>query len=454
MNPGLFTVWIKPLQAEIGQEEIKLLAPNEFVACWVRDRLYDDIREAAASVLGFKPRLDIQAALPTTQNQASDLETKTGLAPNDSARTPSQPLQRQMFLPLPPKEAAPRFTWQFGFDDFVVGPCNELAVAASRSLCNQNMPSDLLYISSAAGLGKTHLLQAVGSHLTDMSNRSQVRVEYLTAEEFARQMIFALRAKEIERFKARFRDNVDILLLEDIHFFQGKEKMQDELLATLKALQTKGAKVILSSSFLPRELKAVDSHLASRFSSGFLAYIDRPDFDMRRRILNKKASSFQVLLPDNVAELLADRIRSDVRQLESCLQNLILKAKLLNRQITLDLAWQVLAHYATTDPNINLDHIVDFICNNFELSPKQLSSKSRQRHIVIARNTTFFMARKYTELSLKNIGERFNRKHSTVLKGITNVEREISLETPLGRQLSTTMERMHRFAPQAQASSC
>jgi chromosomal replication initiator protein len=439
MNPGLFQVWIKPLQAELVNDEFKLIAPNDFVANWVRDRLNDEIREAAAGVLGFKPRITVSAL---QCDPGAALQTTVGGNAEGSLRASAPPQTRQLFLPASVREAAPRFSWQFSFDDFVVGPSNELAFAAARSLCRDSMPSDLLFVCSDAGLGKTHLLQAMGGRLTDLSNRNNARVAYLTAEEFARQMIFALRAKEIERFKARFRDEVDILLLEDVHFFQGKEKIQDELLATLKALQTKGAKVVLSSSFLPRELKAVDSHLASRFCSGFLACIDRPDRDTRRRILQKKASSLQAELPEDVTELLADRIRTDIRQLESCLQNLILKAKLLNRQLSLDLAWQVLAHYATANPNVDINHIVEFVCRSFELTTKQLGSKSRQRNIVLARNTIFFLARKHTDLSLKDIGDRFNRKHSTVLKGITNVEREITLETPLGRQLANTMDRM------------
>lgn len=446
MNPGLFQVWIKPLQAELKNNELKLLAPNDFVASWVRNRLQDEIRQASAGVLGFIPHIAIEASPLVKTLEA---EQQQDLLMCDSSSQIGQQLTSQIYLPLPSRESVGRFAWQFSFNDFVVGPCNELAFAAARSLCQKHMPSDLLFVSSAAGLGKTHLLQAVGSHLTDLSNRTNVRVAYLTAEEFARKMIFALRAKEIERFKSRFRDEVDILLLEDVHFFQGKEKIQDELLATLKALQTKGAKVVLSSSFLPRELKAVDSHLASRFCSGFLACIDRPDGDTRRRILHKKASAFQMQLPEEVAELLADRIRSDVRQLESCLQNLILKAKLLNRQLSLDLAWQVLAHYATAAPCIDYNHIVDFVCKSFDLTANQLGSKSRQRNIVIARNTIFFLARKYTELSLNDIGVRFNKKHSTVIKAITNVERELSLETPLGRQLANTMERIHRFPPQS-----
>jgi chromosomal replication initiator protein len=339
-----------------------------------------------------------------------------------------------------------RASWRFSFEDFVVGPSNELAYAATRGLSHKTLDSDQLFLSSSPGLGKTHLLQAVGRQFCTTSNRDRVRVEYLTAESFCTQLIMALRSKQMDQFKARFREGLDVLLLEDIHFLQGKEKIQAELLETLKYLEGRGAKVVLSSSFLPRELNAVDTQLASRFCSGFLARIDKPDFDTRRRILAHKANTYQVQLGEDVTELLADRIRYDVRQLESCLQNLVLKARLLNCKISMEMALQVVENYTPAGNDLDMDGIVHFVCESYELSKDQLASKSRKRNIVLARNLAFFLARKYTDLSLKDIGERFNRRHSTVLKGITNVEREVNLETPLGRQLSRTMQMAEHYS--------
>lgn len=448
MSPGLFKVWIQPLKADELEGELLLMAPNDFVANWVRDRLMTAICEAATSALGVCPKVRIiaepsyQGAL--TVPPSPDQIQQAGSRPKVSSRTR---IQGQLGLPGTNDGAQARQpAWRFSFEDFVVGPCNELAYAATKGMCYDSIPSDQLFISSGAGLGKTHLMQAVGKHLTALSNKKRARLEYLTGEEFARQMIFALRAKEIERFKARFRDSVDILLLEDIHFFQGKQKIQDELLATLKSLQANGSKVVLSSSFLPRELKDLDPQLASRFCSGFIAMMTAPDYDTRKRILERKAKSLHIVLPTPVTDLLANKICNDVRQLESCLQNLILKAKLLNRQISTDLAWQVIDQYKTEETHLNIERIIEFVCDCFELAEKQLSSKSRQRQIVLARNTAFYLARKYTELSLQDIGARFNRRHSTVIKGITNVERELSQETPLGRQLANTMEMIKRYS--------
>ena len=450
LHQGLFQVWIKPLEGRYEDGRLTLLAPNEFVASWVRDRLKNAILEAATQAMGQEPRLEIQVKTRQPREPEAQPAARSGMEPR-SERCPAmlRPLAggngkaHEMALPGLSVTPAPPPTWRFSFDDFVVGPSNEMAYAASQGLCRDALVTDQLFIASQTGLGKTHLVHAIGRRLACDSNRGNPRLACLTAEEFCTRLVMAIKAKEVERFKAMFREHLDVLLLEDIHFLQGKQKMQDELLATLKALQGRGCRVVLSSSFLPRELKDVDDHLASLLCSGFLACIEHPDFETRRRILQSKAGLHRVSLPDHVADMLADNLTSDVRQLESCLQNLLLKARLLNRRIDAALVREVLAHYAKPeDRGIGLESIIDFICREFELSARQLRSKSRKRQIVLARNTAYYLARKHTDLCLKQIGSQFNRRHSTVIKGITNVEREINLGTPLGRQLRRTLDRL------------
>jgi chromosomal replication initiator protein len=291
-------------------------------------------------------------------------------------------------------------------------------------------------------LGKTHLAQAIGSEIARQTNRQHLRVCYLSGEEFSSQLVMAIKAKAVEQFKARFRSNVDLLLLEDVHFFQGKEKMQDELLNTLKSLQNQGRRVVMTSTFLPRELSDIDANLLSRFAQGFMAVIDKPDYQTRMGIIQAKTRAAQVSMPGSVAELLADRIKTDVRQLESCLKNIILKAKLLNMDISMDLAWEILQNYNLDSASIDLDKIISFICQAYGFGFDDLRSKSRKRDRVIARNTAFYLARKHTDLSLVDIGRRFNRKHSTVIKGIASVEQEVTRKTSLGNQIARTMSQL------------
>ncbi len=191
----------------------------------------------------------------------------------------------------------------------------------------------------------------------------------------------------------------------------------------------------MTSSFLPRDMRDIDESLLSRFTSGFVASIDRPDFETRRRIVQQKARNLCFQVPDDVSDLLAERIVSDIRQLESALNNLVFKARLLNTHVSTDMAWEVLENFAIENPAPDFESIISFVCRYYGLSDMQLKSRSRKRQIVTARNTAFFLARKHTDLSLKDIGDRLGRRHSTVLKGITNVEREISGQTPLGRQI-------------------
>ncbi|MBN2141466.1 MAG: DnaA/Hda family protein [Desulfovibrionaceae bacterium] len=436
LNPGLFSVWIRPLAAEVRDRTVRLFAPNEFSASWIRDRLSGVIAEAAAGVLGPSPKIEVEVR-PTEKKDRPAADSRA------QAEVLALPRAERLGLPivhLPKAISMPR--WRFTFDDFVVGPSNELACAASKGVCRDSLTAGHLFLSSGPGLGKTHLLQAIGHGLSFSGNRKAPSIACLTAEEFATRLVLAIRAREVTRFKAEFREAIDVLLLEDVHFFQGKVKMQDELLCTLKSLQARGCKVVMTSSFLPKELENVDSQLVSCFCSGFMAVISKPDFDTRRRIVLEKARKMSVRVPDEVSELLAERITTDIRQLESCLNNLVLKARLLNQEIGVDLAWQILENYALTESGPDFERIVEFVCKCFDLTENHLRSKSRKQQVVLARNTAFYLARKHTGLTLADIGRRLGRQHSTVLKGITRVEREISGRTPLGRQLENAMERL------------
>ena len=443
LSPGLFQLWIKPLQGCLDTDTLVLRAPNDFVCTWVRTRMLDKIQEAAREVLGFAPRIDLGHAQAAPAAPAPKPVPASGLV-SAPARPKRVVATRQMALPVEQTVATQSVqNWRYQFDDFIVGPCNQLAYVASQSFCRDLQGSDQLFLCSAPGLGKTHLAQAIGGELARQTNRSHLRVCYLNGEEFGSQLVMAIKAKTVEQFKARFRTNVDLLLLEDVHFLQGKEKMQDELLNTLKSLQNQGRRVVLTSTFLPRELSDIDSNLLSRFAQGFMAVIDKPDYETRLEIIRAKSRAAQVSVPINVAELLADRIKTDVRQLESCLKNILLKAKLMNMNISLDLAWEVLQNYKLDNPSLDLDRIISFVCQAYGFGLDDLRSKSRKKDRVIARNTAFYLARKHTELSLADIGQRFNRKHSTVIKGIASVEQEVARQSPLGHQLSRTIQQLH-----------
>jgi len=433
LSPGLYQIWIKPLSAVAEGGRLTVHAPNEFVAAWVRERLCGHISEAARQVTGETPVLVVEA-------RADD-----ALCSKDARIARLSDAVGHPVVTVPAKAVHPPdlgSLFRFSYDQFVVGPSNALAYEASLGVCRGTLPADQLFICAGPGLGKTHLSQAMGHLLVTQDHAARPKVVYLTAEEFSSRLILAFKTREVERFKAQFREDLDILILEDIHFFQGKPKLQDELLNTVKALRSRGCRVVFTSSFLPKELTGIDTQLASRFCAGFMATIEQPDLETRLNILTSKAKVHQVSLPEEVAGLLAKHIKADIRQLESCLHNLILKARILGRAISPEMAWDILRNYDLAKTAMGIDEIVEFICSVYDIKPDSLCSKSRKRQHVIARNTAFFLARKHTALSLGDIGERFNRRHSTVVKGITAVERQISLQTPLGRQIESTLERL------------
>lgn len=459
-------VWIAPLQPELNGSRLIFHAPTEFAATHVRTWFLPHLAEVSSMVFGSACSVSIEcrqkspgeapaphklilgaadisasanAAFLATGQKASDAAERQALAADNGGTPSPYPLSSvQLALPMSDydeKICVMNQGWRFSFEDFVVGPCNEFAYAASRSMCGHHAQSDILFLCSAPGLGKTHLTHAIGKGISSACNRARPKVEYLTAEEFTSRFFYALKAKDTGQFKARFRD-LDLLLLEDVHFLQGKEKTQAELLATVKALRERGARVIFTSSFAPKDLREMDEQLLSRFSAGLLSFIDRPDEETRRRILRHKASLYQVLLPEEVETLLARHIYADVRRIESCLHTLILKAQLLNSRITLQMAWDVIAQYSAQAPVLDIDAIIGSVCRAFSLAPEQLLSSGRKQEHVRARALAFYLARKHTDLSLEAIGRRFNRRHSTVLKGITSLEREIKNQSPEGRQLA------------------
>lgn len=468
LQSGQYKVWIAPLHGSVQGSSLRLVAPNAYVAGWVRERLLHAIREAATVEMGPDLTLEVVAADEAPRSvTASESTTPLATLLDASAKAPL-PLPSSVTLPkgtegrpslsTDTRMGAPVFSaheqlglayelptrsvaWRYTFDGFVVGPCNELAHAAARSMTRDTAAVDTLFLSSAPGLGKTHLSQSVGQAISAASNRSRIRIEYLTAEEFSSCFVQAMKARDIERFKARFRE-VDMLLLEDVEFLQKKEKMQDEVLATIKTLQSKGSRVVLTSSFAPKELHDLDSQLVSRFCSGFLADIGKPDMAMRRKILEEKAHLRDMTLSENVSELLANKLPADIRQMESCLYNLILKAQLLGCDISVNLAQEVLAQYVESATLCGMDSIIRKVCEGFGLNAAQLQSRSRRQHYVVARNTIYFLARKHTDMTLEEIGDYFGRRHSTVIKGIAAIERELKRETPLGRQVAAALSRI------------
>ncbi|MBD5607728.1 MAG: chromosomal replication initiator protein DnaA [Desulfovibrio sp.] len=436
LAPGVFKVWIAPLRGEARGDEARIFAPNAFMAEWLKKRLSGEIRKAVAHVLGVAE----DAARVLILESASEKPGEASSAAEILSRTlPSREKPQgelPMRLPSPQKQCP----WRYRFEDFVIGPSNRFAVEAARDLGRSGQVRSL-FVNSAPGLGKTHLAQATGQALS--SAGSPLKAIYITAEQFASRFVMAMRTKQLEDFKREL-CAADALILEDVHFLQRKKAMQETILGVVKRLESKGSRIIFTSSFSPRELRDMDEELISHFRAGILTAMDRPDEEMRREILRRKAKNYQVILPDEVCELVSSKLSSDVRSLEACLKNMVFKARLLNSGLTVEIAAQTLSQYADSAAPIDMEGIVRLVCESFGLTKSQLCSRSRRKEYVQGRNTAFYLARKHTDMSLEEIGCVFNRRHSTVMRSITQVEQELASESRSGRQIARAVSLIER----------
>ncbi len=427
LEPGYFKVWIKPLEAHVSDGTLTLLAPNAYMARWVRNKLTNTIEACMRDLPDCDLRLEIDV-------QAQKKQAAAEAQP--SADKPKEKTRRtviQRDLPGASRYEIPMRAWRYNFQDFVEGESNRLAVAAAKEVCREGSDIQTLYVNASSGLGKTHLVQAVG---LDISKAARQKVNYLTAEDFSSRYVASLKNNDTESFKEQLR-SLDVLLLEDIHFLQNKPKIQETALSVIRGLQEHGGRVVFTSSFSPKEMQKVDRQFYSNFcSNGVITHIASPDASMRSEIISRKAHTAHMKISDSVCTLIAGSLDGNVRQIESCLQSMFFKANLLHSEITSELALSVLEEFVNLVKSPDLDLLTSLVCENYGLDLANLNSRSRCQRNVLGRNTIFYLARKYTDLTLKEIGQPFSRRHSTVLQGITSVEKELAKDSPLGRQIA------------------
>ena len=357
--------------------------------------------------------------------------------------------QQELFPPPPPppKMARPDgrrsvLLPKYTFDNFVVGASNQFAHAASKAVANQ--PGDHynpLFIYGGVGLGKTHLVNAIGHQVLDRN--PSARVVYLSSESFMNELIAALRRDRMDEFKARFR-KIDVLIVDDVQFLAGRERTQEEFFHTFNSLYDGHHQIVLTSDKFPKEIPDLEERLRNRFEWGLIADIQPPDVETRVAILEKKAEVEGVELPQDVAIFLATNIDSNVRELEGSLTRLGAFASLNKCPITVDFARDVLQSVLRerTDRAITIESIQKAVCDFFRIRPNDLRSKRRTRTIALPRQVAMYLCRRYTNASFPVIGDRFGgRDHSTVIHAAQVIERRLR-EDPTFR---ATVERLERL---------
>ena len=310
----------------------------------------------------------------------------------------------------------------YTFDTFVVGKTNEFAAAAAKKVAESKKVSfNPLFLYSGVGLGKTHLMHAIAWHIKQQDPSRNVI--YLTAEQFLFKFVKALRYKDTAAFKEQFR-SVDVLMVDDVQFMSGKDTTQEEFFYTFNSLIEEGRQIIISADKSPTDLEGIETRLKSRLSGGLVADIHPTDFDLRMGILNHKAKEMGIDLPEKVAEFLAQKITSNIRELEGSLKRIVAHSQLLSKnEITLDMTQDILKDMLRSiDRKTTIDEIQKKVAEYFNISVKELQSSRRARTVARPRQIAMYLAKQLTSRSLPEIGRKFDRDHTTVMHAVRKVE--------------------------------
>ncbi|MEH6530045.1 MAG: chromosomal replication initiator protein DnaA [Photobacterium frigidiphilum] len=427
-----FSMWVRPLQAELNDNTLTLFAPNRFVLDWVRDKYLNNINRLLNEFCGTD--------IPILRFEVGSRQVVVPPSQSIAPVAPAAPAVMLAPRPLPAtrilQDDAPSRSWEpapspvqpesksgyrsnvnpkHNFNNFVEGKSNQLGLAACRQVSdNPGAAYNPLFLYGGTGLGKTHLLHAVGNAIAD--RKPNARVVYMHSERFVQDMVKALQNNAIEEFKRYYR-SVDALLIDDIQFFANKERSQEEFFHTFNALLEGNQQIILTSDRYPREINGVEDRLKSRFGWGLTVAIEPPELETRVAILMKKAENHNIRLPDEVAFFIAKRLRSNVRELEGALNRVIANANFTGRAITIDFVREALRDLlALQEKLVTIDNIQKTVAEYYKIKMSDMLSKRRSRSVARPRQMAMALAKELTNHSLPEIGDAFGgRDHTTVL---------------------------------------
>ncbi len=417
-----FNTWIRPLQAEQSDGKLVLFAPNRFVMDWIVERFLARISELVKSITGSESTV-VQLEIGSKRT-----ELQRDTVPAAAASTPAA--QQAPVHTMPVRKGAFSYTdttYQsnlnpnFTFENFVEGKSNQLAKAASIQVAeNPAVAYNPLYLYGGVGLGKTHLLHAIGNQI--IQNNPKAKVLYLHSERFVADMVKALQTNSMNEFKRYYR-MVDALLIDDIQFFAGKDRSQEEFFHTFNSLLESQQQVILTSDRYPKEINGVEERLKSRFGWGLTVAVEPPELETRVAILMSKAENTNIVLPYEVAFFVAKRIRSNVRELEGALKRIIANAHFTGKAITLDFVKEALRDLlALQDKLVTIENIQRTVAEYYKIKVADLLSKRRNRSVARPRQLSMALAKELTNHSLPEIGDAFGgRDHTTVLHACRNI---------------------------------
>jgi len=470
LNRATFDTWLKGSEVLAYEDgEFVIRVRHAYAKDWLEQHLNSQIIEMLGRILGRSVTVNYVVHLPTARfhhppagplfaDLPSEAASKSeGLAAAEqppasppAADPPASPwlafaewdprvseVRRTSELDAPIRSSA-RFDARYTFDSFVTGPSNHFAFAAAQAVAGTETPAyNPLFIYGGVGLGKTHLLQAIGQ----VAEGAGKHVIYVTAETFTNEMVAAIRGKTMDEFRSRYR-TVDVLLIDDAQFVAGKTSTEEEFYHTFNAVFSRGGKIALASDVHPRSISGLDERLRSRFEGGLLADIQAPEYETRHRIVKAKSAAQDVTLPDDIAELMARHETDNVRELEGLLTQVLARTKLTKEPLTLALAQAVLNKNSARPPQptrraTSIDQVLQATAKYHQLSMDDLLSKRRTKAVVRARQIAMYLAREETAASFPQIGAALGgRNHSTVLHGYQKIAGEVDLDEDLRREVS------------------
>ena len=384
-------IWIRPIRLlGLDGSTLRLQVPNRYYSDWVRDNYEKVLAEEASAAFGQSLNIRYQLA-----------DDPVPQAEPEAPATPDLP--RRIGVMVDKK-----------FDNYVVGACNQFAHAAAKGFSDfPDQSYNPLFIFGGTGLGKTHLVQAIGNRIHDQRNG---RVFYTTAEDFVNEMIRALRFKRMDDFRARYRRAADVLIIDDIQFLSGKDRSQEEFFHTFEAMKNSGKQIVLTSDVLPREIDKLEPRLRTRFEGGLLADIQPPDMETMVAILHKKTDPLGMEVPDDVALWIASRVRGNIRELEGALNRLAALHRFFSEPLTVEFARKHLGQLLAEEPQaLTPDKIIHMVARFFNIKVSDIKGRRKLKGVVRPRQIAMYLAREHTELSFPDLGRAFGGKdHSTV----------------------------------------
>ena len=425
LNAQQFNTWIKPLQIDPSlnnDSEVVLIAPNRFVSQWVKDNFIVHIEEMAQAYFSKKIQFNLKLADQT--------ETKNILPEQAPDQVQDVPKPESDTSATSAKKNPSRLNPNFTFENFVTGKANQLARAGAIQVAESpGTAYNPLFIYGGVGLGKTHLIQAIGNYVHEKDKTAKIR--YVHAEKYVSDVVSAYQHKAFDKFKLYYH-SLDLLIVDDVQFFGGKNRTQEEFFYAFNALIEAHKQVIITCDSYPKEISGLEERLVSRFGWGLTVAVEPPELEMRVAILLKKAELEKIRLDENVAFFIAKHIRSNVRELEGALKRVLAFSRFTGQEITLDLAKEALKDLlAVQSRQISIENIQKTVADYYKIKVSEMYSKKRTRIVARPRQMAMAIAKELTSLSLPDIGEAFGgRDHTTVLHGYRKIA-ELRVSDPI-----------------------